>query len=69
MNDNHDDDIDCTRSKKAFSHAKIDIHRQKLCTKEIYVVSAQKKDMFNAHNMKWGGSNITQYGLQNSADE
>ena len=65
MNDNHDDDIDCTRSKKAFSHANIDIHWQKLCTRKIYVVSAQKKDMLKAHNMRWGGNNITQNGLQN----
>ena len=65
MNDNHDDDIDCSRSKKAFSHANIDIHWQKLCTRKIYVVSAQKKDMLKAHNMRWGGNNITQNGLQN----
>ena len=65
MNDNHDDDIDCSRSKKAFSHANIDIHWQKLCTKEIYVAFAQKKDMLKAHKIGWGGSNNTQYGLQN----
>ena len=65
MNDNHDDDIDCSRSKKAFSHANIDIHWQKLCKRKIYVVSAQKKDMLKAHNMRWGGNNITQNGLQN----
>ena len=65
MNDNHDDDIDCSRSKKAFSHANINIHWQKLCKRKIYVVSAQKKDMLKAHNMRWGGNNITQNGLQN----